>query len=156
MARRKIWTPTNTGTTVAAGSSASLDLLAQLPLDLEGVGGVTVTRIIGNLSFRCDNVGVYQQFAAGIVVHHEDLNVGNLDLATEGDPGVMWTWLGRTNGAFIEVASGNFDAVEERVYIDVRVQRKVAQNHRVDFVIENGSGQTILFNLGVRVLIALP
>ncbi len=155
MARRRVWVPFFTTLDAASGVNALQDLLTNLPGDLEAVGGLTVSRIIGNVSFAPLTIAK-QALSAFLAVVHEDQSQTNMAMNSESFPGVMWSWLGRTNGAFIESSSGSFTSVEERVYFDVRVQRKLPAQHQLVAVIMNEAGVTINTEWGGRALIALP
>jgi len=156
VARRSIWVPFSQALTAAASTNSKVSLLGNLPIDAAALGGLTVSRIIGNVSFRCDVVAAYQVFSMFLAVHHEDQSQTSMAMNSEAFPGVMWSWLGRTNGALIEVAAGDFDAVEERVYYDIRVQRKIPAQHVLSFIIMNDSGETVTTFVGGRALVKLP
>jgi len=156
MARRKIWVPRLAlALSTAASASQLADLLFQLPLDLEGVGGLTVSRIIGNVSFAPASVAV-QSFSMGIGVTHEAQSAGEPIIKDDVSGNLMWTWIGRSNGAFIETAAGTFTRIEERVYFDVRVQRKLQPNFRLVFIIQNEAGVSMTHTIGCRTLVSLP
>ena len=153
--RRTVWTPLSTSGAMGASSSATLNLLVQLPLDLESIGGLTVVRIIGEFHYRCDVVGTFQTFQAAIGVFHEAVVASDFALATS-NYSLMWTLFSRTTGQFLEVAAGDFDAIEEVRPVNVRVNRKMNSNEQLMMVIVNGTGQTLEFFLGCRVLVMLP
>jgi len=156
MARRKIWVPKSAIATTTAASAASNDnLLSELPLDLESIGGLTIGRIIGNVSISPLTIAV-QNLAMAIMVVHEDQTAAVPDLLTEVSANIMWSWFGRTNGAFIESSSGTFTRVEERIYIDVRVKRKLQPNFELQFRVQNSPGVTVVTTLGFRTLLYLP
>ncbi len=156
MARRKVWVPEfDLARTTTASNQASFSLLANLPIDLQGVGGLTISRIIGNVSFAPISVAV-QGFQMAILVAHEAQGAGEPIIKTDISANLMWTWLGRTNGAFIETSSGTFTRIEERVYFDVRVQRKLQPNFDLEFIIQNEAGVSLVTTVGCRTLIALP
>ena len=156
MARRKVWVPELTiAQTVSASAAARIDLLNNLPLDLEGVGGLTISRIIGNISFSPISVAV-QAFAMAILVHHEQLATTEPQLDIDISANIMWQWMGRTNGAFIETAAGTFTRIEERVYFDVRVQRKLLPNYQLSLLVQNEPGVSIVHTIGCRTLVSLP
>ena len=155
MARRKIWVPYISSPNAAASTNSLFAMLANLPGDHEALGGLTVSRVIGNVSFSPATIAK-QAFAMFIAVMHEDQSQTNVAMNTESFPGVMWSWLGRSNGAFIETSSGVFTSVEERVYYDVRVQRKLPAQHQLVFVVMNEGGVQINVRIGGRALIALP
>ena len=158
MARRRgIWIPTNSGSTVAAGGQSNTNLLALMPLDLEAIGGLTVERIVGEMKFRCDTVGTYQLFSAGICVRHEDLGTADLATGLTSEAGDwMWQLHTRTSGMFTEVAAGDFDGVDDVRFIDVRVARKLRAEENLRFIINNDAGQSLNFNIGVRTYVLLP
>ena len=157
MARRKLWIPINQGLSVAAGASVHTDMISSLAgPDVEAIGGLTVERIIGNVTFRCDVVGTYQQFDMAIGVLPEELGITtNMSISSDAR-NWLWTLMTRTWGAFTEVGAGDFDGVEERVYIDVRGKRKIPANSRLVFVVGNGGGETLTYNIGIRTLVLLP
>ncbi len=156
MARRKVWVPIKSLAKVTgAGSASEVDLLVALPLDLEGVGGLTISRIIGNVSFAPISVAV-QSFSMAVGVFHEDQSAAEPSLEGDISANLMWSWLGRSNGAFIETASGSFTRVEERVYFDIRVQRKLQPNFQLVFIVQNAAGVDIVHTFGARTLLALP
>ena len=155
MARRKIWVPFRQSDTAAAGTNTLRDLLTVLPIDVEGLGGFTVTRVIGSFSFAPATIAK-QALDAFIAVMHEDQSQTNVAMNTESFPGVMWSWLGRTSGAFVETASGSFTSIEERVYFDVRVQRKIPSQHQLVFVVMNAAGVDLDSFVGGRAFITLP
>ncbi len=156
MARRRIWVPHSTlAQTTAASANTAFNLLAALPGDLEALGGLTISRIIGNVSFSPISVAV-QAFAMAILIRHEALSSAEPDLDTDISARLMWTWIGRSNGAFIETAAGTFTRVEERVYFDVRVQRKLGGDEQLVFLVQNQAGVSIVHTIGARVLVALP
>ena len=155
MARRKVWVPYRVGVDAAASTNSLTDLLGNLPGDLEAIGGLTVSRIIGQVSFRPGGLA-FQEFSLFIAVVHEDQSQTNMAMDTESFPGVMWSWLGRTNGAFIETAASSFSAVEERAYYDIKVQRKIPAQHQLVAVTMNGAGESLDVQHGGRALISLP
>jgi len=156
MARRRIWVPNRVlAASTAASAQARFDLLASLPGDLEAVGGLTISRIIGNVSFSPASVAV-QAFAMAIEVNHESLPNTDPAIISEISGNLMWTWIGRTNGAFIETSAGTFTRIEERVYFDVRVQRKLLPNYRLTMLVQNEAGVAIIHTVGTRTLVALP
>jgi len=156
MARRKVWVPKSTIANTTAASAAGRDnLLSALPSDLEAIGGLTISRIIGNISISPLTIAV-QAFAMAIAVLHEDLDAAVPDIRSEISANLMWTWIGRTNGAFVETASGSFTKIEERVYFDVRVQRKLLPNYQLVLVIQNSAGVTLVDTVGCRTLVSLP
>jgi len=155
MARRKVWVPElQVGQTTTAGAASAFTLLNNLPLDLEGVGGLTIARIIGNVSFSPATIAV-QPFSMAIAVVHEAQAAAEPIIKSDISGNLMWTWMGRTNGAFIETASGSFTRVEERVYFDVRVQRKLQPNFILTFQIQNDAGVDMVHTVGCRTLLAL-
>ena len=156
MARRKLWVPFNSGLSVGAAASTTLDLLAANPVDLESVGGITVERIVGEVKYRVDVPAAYQQFNMGIGVFAEELSA-TADLSISGDARPwLWTLMTRTSGLFSEAASGDFDGVEEVRFIDVKSRRKVPASSQLQLRVGNGAGETLFFNLGIRILILLP
>ena len=156
MPRRKVWVPRlSIATSTAASGASTINLLSGLPLDLEGIGGLTVSRIIGNVSISPASVAV-QAFSMGILVSHEAQAATEPVIDLDVSANLMWTWLGRTNGAFIETAAGVFTRVEERIYFDVRVQRKLQPNFILSFVVQNEAGVAIITTVGCRTLISLP
>ena len=153
--RRRVWAPINSGTSVAASGSKETSLLANLPIDLQAIGGVTVVRIVGELKYRIDTVGQYQQFSAAIAVVHEDLDPSALSLS--GEPlDLLWSLYTRTSGLFMEVGAGNFDAIEEVRAIDVRAKRIIKPQEQLILIVNNGAGDTLFFNVGLRTLVLLP
>ncbi len=92
----------------------------------------------------------------GILVAHEALTAADPDIRSEVSGNLMWSWLGRSNGAFIESSSGSFTSIEERVYFDVRVQRKLLPNYQLKIIVQNEAGVTIITTVGCRTLISLP
>jgi len=156
LARRKVWIPFNSGFGTAASTSTHLDLLTNMAPDLEAAGGLTVLRMVGELKYRIDTVGTYQQFNVGIGVFTEELPTST-DMTISGDArDWLWTLMTRTSGYFIEVASGDFDGVEEVRFIDVHAMRKIPANSQLRVVTGNGAGVQVNFNLGLRILVALP
>ncbi len=156
MARRRIWSPRFIlAQTTAASADTRTNLLANLPADIEALGGLTVSRIIGNVSFAPISVAV-QGFSMAIQVAHEAQGASEPLIDNEVSATLLWTWIGRTNGAFIETAAGTFTRVEERVYFDVRVQRKLPANFELTFLVQNQAGVSIVTTIGCRTLIALP
>ncbi len=153
--RRHLWTPHNSGSTVAASATIQTTVLSALDSGLLATGGLTVSRIIGEFKFRVDVVNTYQQFNLGIGVFHED-RVINVNDFTEANNLWMFTLYTRTSGLLNEVAAGDFDGIEEVRSIDIRVSRKIPAQHTLDLVISNGAGQTLNFNLGIRTLVLLP
>ena len=158
MARRKgLWAPINQSSTLAASGESATNLLVNLPIDLEAIGGLTVERIVGELHYRCDVVGTYQAFSAGIAVHHEDLPPQDLGSNLSSEAGDwMWQLHTRTSGIFVEVAAGDFDGVDEIRMIDVRVARIVRPQHQLSMVLANGAGQAINHLIGLRTYVLLP
>ena len=156
MARRKLWVPIQQGSNVTASNTAQINLLSNLAVDLEALGGLTVIRIVGQVSFHINTVGIYQQVVMSIGVFHE--NIGSTTvLAGSESLDLMWTLLARTTGGFIEVAAGDFDAVEDKEYVNVRSQRKLKPNEGLYLHIENPAGsQTLEYNVGLRTLVLLP
>ncbi len=128
--------------------------MASLPNDLEATGGLTISRIIGNVSFAPISVAV-QAFAIGIGVFHDSQGADEPKIISDISR-LMWTWIGRSNGAFIETAAGTFTRIEERVYYDVRVQRKLPPNFHLEMLIQNQAGVAIVVTNGCRTLVALP
>ncbi len=155
MARRSLWIPVNTGSSTAAAGSSQVDLLGNLAAATKALGGLTVSRVVGELKYRTDVIGTYQQFSAGIMAKHEDFSAGQLSLSSEGGSW-MWTLYTRTSGMFIEVASADFDAIEEVRMIDIRTQRKIQPEHSLFIEVQNGAGETLNWNIGLRVLVLLP
>jgi len=155
MARRRIWVPQQTIAQVTtATASSTISLLTNMPVDLAGVGGLTISRIIGNVSFSPAAVAV-QAFSMAIGVFHEAQAASEPVITTDISGNLMWTWMGRTNGAFIETAAGVFTRIEERVYFDVRVQRKLQPNFILGFLLQNAAGVSMAHTLGCRTLVAL-
>jgi len=156
MARRKVWVPKrDLAISTAASASAGLDLLSNLPIDVAGLGGLTISRIIGNFSFSPASVAV-QSFQIAIGVFHEDQSASEPNIQVDISANLMWTWIGRSNGAFIETSAGTFTRIEERVYYDVRVQRKLQPNFQLLMLIQNDAGVAIVVTNGCRTLLALP
>jgi len=142
MARRKVWVPKFTiGASLAASADIADNLLTALPSDLEAIGGLTISRIIGNISIAPLTIAK-QAFKMAIMVRHESLVDSEPDLTGEISGNLMWSWFGRTNGGFIETSSGSFTSVEERIYFDVRVQRKLLPNYELALLIQNNAGST--------------
>ena len=140
---------------MGAAASTAIDLLQNAPTDFRSLGGLTVVRVVGEFKYRCDDVGTYQQFAAAIGVYHEDLSAVSISIASE-PLDLMWTLLTRTSGMFTEVASGDFDGVEEMRVIDVHSSRKIRANDKIELIINNGGTKTLLWNVGLRTLVLLP
>ena len=156
MARRKIWVPELAiATTTAASVASSVNLLNNLPIDLAGVGGLTVSRIIGNVSVSPASIAV-QAFSMAIGVFHEAQDAAEPIINVDISANLMWTWIGRTNGAFIETAAGVFTRIEERIYFDVRVQRKLQPNFVLSFLLQNQAGVSMVHTIGCRTLVSLP
>ncbi len=155
MARRRVWVPIFNSASLAAGTQVKVDLLQNLGLDLESVGGLTITRMVGEFKFRCDVVSTYQSFGAGIAVVHEDLTAAAMNIGNESLP-LLWSILTATSGLFSESAAGNFDGIFETRMIDSRAQRKVAPQHTLSLFVNNGAGQAIQFAIGIRTLVLLP
>ncbi len=156
--RRKVWVPFLAGANVAANAQSSLNLLTNLPIDITALGGLTVVRIIGEFRYHCATVGTLQQFGGAITVHDENNTAAAFaaDLLVTPKPGLMWTHFTRVSTVFVESAAGTFDPVDEVVPFDIRSMRKMAANEILRFYIDNSAGQTIVFHLGGRVLLALP
>ncbi len=156
--RRGLWIPQNASFAASSASSDSVDLLANMPEDLLQHGGLTVSRIIGEVAFVCDVIGTRQLFTAGIMVSDQgstDSQLG-IDLTTGPAENVMWYLATVTHGAFMEVAAGDFDGIMQYRSFDVRVQRKMKISDHLDFVIKNDSGQTVSGSVGARAYIKLP
>ena len=154
--RRGVWVPINSGSSVAAGASIYLNLLGAASSVVELMGGHTIFRMIGELKYRTEVVGTYQQFSAGIMVLNEEVGT-TTDMSLSGEAhDQMWSLNTRTSGMFSEAAAGDFDSIEEVRFIDVRAQRKLPANSELRFVIGNGAGQTIFFNIGLRIYLKLP
>ena len=155
MARRKIWTPFKVNMDAAASVNTVGSLTPNVNGDVLALGGLTVSRVIGSWSFAPATIAK-QSLDLFIAILHEDQSQTNVAMNTESFPGVMWSWLGRTNGAFIETSAGVFTSVEERVPFDIRVQRKLPAQHQLVAVLMNAAGVTIDAVIGGRALITLP
>jgi len=116
---------------------------------------LTISRIIGNVSIAPLTIAK-QAFRMAIIVAHESLPVNEPGLSSEISANIMWSWFGRTNGAFIETSSGSFTSIEERIYFDVRVQRKLLPNYVLSMLVQNVAGVSLITTVGCRTLVALP
>ena len=155
--RRGVWIPHLFATTVAAGGTLRQNLLTNLPLDIEALGGLTVERIVGEVKYNCAVVGVTQLFSAGVTVRHEDLPAANLGTELAGETGDwMWQLHTRTSGIFQEVAAGDFDPIDEMRPVDIRVARKMKANDELSMVWKNDAGQALAILTGVRTYVLLP
>ncbi len=153
--RRKVWIPSLQSTTAAASTSSTLDLLVNLPGDLEAIGGLTVVRVEGILSFHCATVSTFQNCGFGITMRHEDLLSANLDMLTEAGS-YIWTHFRRLTTIFVESAAGTFDPIQDLAVVSTRTMRKIRPQHQLVLACQNSTGQTVSFTFGGRVLIALP
>jgi len=157
MAKRQgIWVPElQVGQAVAAGGNSGFTLLNNLDATIKARGGYTVTRIIGNVSFSPNSIS-RQSFAMAIMLTHDQQSVAEPKIKSDISANLLWTWLGLTNGMFLETSSGVFTRVDERVYFDVRVQRKIPANFSLAFVIQNETGVALQVTVGARTRILLP
>jgi len=156
--RRGIWLPLNSGATVAASGTGQVDMLTNLPDDLDSHGGLTVSRIIGEWAFRCDTIATFQQFSAGVTVHNAAVTAANLgsQLIASVSEDWMYQLHTATGGFFSEAAAGDFDGVFQYRPLDIKVQRKLGNLDELSFILRVGAGQSVTFNLGARIYVKLP
>ncbi len=154
--RRMVWVPVTEVDSVATGASGNVDLLQNLTLDLESVGGLTVTRIIGLAAVHPPLVGDLARYAMGIRVANDNLGSANPDIATDPTGIFLWTWIGRTSGWGAESAAGVFSTFDDYIYFDVKAQRKMKPDDQLLFVLQNGADEIINAQISARSLLKLP
>jgi len=106
--------------------------------------GYTITRMLLNLSLLA-TTGDEQVVTAGLITHNEDINISQIDPAT--NPFADWMW----HEEF--VIANNNNAYHFNIQRDIRSQRKTrgAQSDTFLYLFNRGA-VTILFHISGRVL----
>ena len=157
MARKPFWVPFSHDQNVASATDSKVNLLADMVLDREAAGGLTVTRIIGCVQFMATTVaGSQNAFNLGVRVAHESQAASSPNIATDSSNQWLYTLLRRLSGRVTETAAGTFATWFETLYFDIKVQRKILSNFEVASIVQNGSGDALSTHWGGRVLLKLP
>ncbi len=162
--RQTMWGLSVDGETgVTTGQTRIIDLTEdfQARMGVVSMNGYTVTRIIGQVSYRSgavpslDNV---QECAFGIGVFDANLPTANHPSPRSEDSDWMWQYTPLWVPWTVEASAGVFRILINEFQIDVKTQRKLkaGTKKRLRMVINNIGSESVDMNLRVRTLLRAP
>ena len=147
----------------ASGGNSQVDLLA----DYKGTLGVshltryTVTRIIGQVSWRCvdlPSLDSVQQAAFGIRMQDENVGVTSSPSPFGENAFWMWQYVPLWVPWTVQIAdSGSFRQLLQTMHFDIRTQRVFrGTESKLQFTMNNLGSEAISVDVRTRTLLRLP
>ena len=144
---------------VAASGNTVFDMLqdAKATVGVNAFNGATVTRIIGDIYWRANDVPSLdnvQEVSYGIGVFPDSMSVGNHPNPRSDNYDWMWQktilWVPWT----VESSAGNFRQLIQVVHFDVLTQRRLKGTEaRLELDIHNSGGESLSADLRCRTLV---
>ena len=162
--RRTLWGLAEEATTgLPTGNITALDLTQDLQarMGIVSMNGYTVTRIIGSIFYRSNDVPSLdnvQQAAFGIGVFDSNLPLNTHPSPRTEDADWMWQYTPLWVPWTIEASAGSFRILMNEIRFDIKTQRvlKAGTERRLRLVILNVGSEGIDVNLRCRTLLRAP
>ena len=161
--RRTMWALERDGRSVNSGVTAAIDLTQdfQSRMGVVSMNGYTITRILGQLTYRSQNVPSgdnVQECSFGIGVFDANMAVTAHPNPGSEDADWMWQYTPLWVPWTIESSAGVFRILMNEIPIDVKTQRvlKAGTEKRLRFVISNVGSDPIDMNIRTRTLLRAP
>ena len=163
MPRPTTWALEAGGFTGFAGPAVTtVDLTAdyRTVMGISHLARYTVTRMIGTISFRADDVpagDTVQEAAFGIGVFDQNLTSGAHPNPRTENKNWMWQQTVRWIPWTVEASAGVFRQLLQNVYFDIRTQRILpGTESRLRLVVANVVGEDLSADIRLRTLLRLP
>jgi len=163
MARRTQWFVEAGGlAALATGVTDLMDLLAdaRVTVGINTFSGHTVTRMIGDIFFRADDVpatDIVQEVAFGIAVFNSNMRAQDHPNPRNENTNWMWQKTVRWVPWTIEASAGVFRQLIQVISFDIRTQRILkATEDRLEMVVSNVGAEAVTVDVRVRSLLRAP